>query len=343
MKWFDFILTRLAIASLVVWVLVFIWWQYVFKNPQNVTANNQTTAEFVEIESPKKLTLLFAGDLMFDRDIRGHAERQGNDFIFAPIKETLDSADLVVINLEGPITSNASVSRHTTQTTPKHFIFTFPLSLAETLATNNIGVVNLGNNHGSNFGVTGVQETVTTLDQAGVQYFGYLNGTEDFLKTDLLVEREGIAIGLVNYNQFSNQTIDQVVESIKALRSQCDFLVVYTHWDNEYQLLPARPTVIAAHQFIEAGADLIIGSHPHVIQSNESYQDKEIYYSLGNFVFDQYFEPAVRSGLLVRVELEMRQDQPIQATYIEELVQLQPNGQTILAPTKTSSQSAKMK
>jgi poly-gamma-glutamate synthesis protein (capsule biosynthesis protein) len=82
--------------------------------------------------------------------------------------------------------------------------------------------------------------------------------------------------------------------------------MVYAHWGLEYSKTPGEDLKETAHALIDQGADLIIGSHPHVIQEKEIYRGKRIYYSLGNFIFDQYFRPATRRGLAVKVVIDAK-------------------------------------
>jgi poly-gamma-glutamate synthesis protein (capsule biosynthesis protein) len=79
---------------------------------------------------------------------------------------------------------------------------------------------------------------------------------------------------------------------------------MYTHWGREYMTEPDNGEITLAHEFIDSGVDLVIGSHPHVVQTKEEYNGKIIYYSLGNFVFDQYFDPNTREGLAVEVTID---------------------------------------
>lgn len=295
---------------------------------QAVPTSNKLSVPTVTPTPVKSVKLLVAGDLMFDRHIRKHAAEKGNDYIFAAIKPLLLSADAVLVNLEGPITDQPSKSLGSQVGSPNNFIFTFPSSLAETLRSHNITIVNLGNNHILNFGQSGVASTVDYLAAAQVKYFGYVSANHSTVSPSLVTEINGIKIGFVNYNQFSDQNPDSVTTLIRQLRPTVDFLVVYTHWDNEYQRAPAQVTVNLAHRFVEAGADMIIGSHPHVTQTVEKYQDTYIYYSLGNFVFDQYFESAVKQGLVLEVEFTAA-DKTISVR--EHPVELLPSGQTIPA------------
>lgn len=295
---------------------------------QAVPTRNKLTVPTATPIPVKSVKLLVAGDLMFDRHIRKHAAEKGNDYIFAAIKPLLLSADAVLVNLEGPITDQPSKSLGSQVGSPNNFIFTFPSSLAETLQSHNISIVNLGNNHILNFGQSGVTSTVNYLTAAEIRYFGYVSANHPTVAPSLVTEINGIKIGFVNYNQFSDQNPNDVTTLIKQLRPTVDFLLVYTHWDNEYQRSPAQVTVNLAHRFVEAGADMIIGSHPHVTQTVEKYQDAYIYYSLGNFVFDQYFESAVKQGLVLEVEFTAG-DKTI--TVREHPVELLPSGQTVPA------------
>lgn len=282
--------------------------------------------------TPTDTTILFTGDLMFDRDIRAAAQKKGNDFIFAPLRELLLAQDFVVTNLEGPITSSSSRSLGSAVGSPANYSFTFDPSLAETLYRHNIRVVNLGNNHILNFGTTGLDQTLSTLAQTGIAAFGYTGAatTSSPLAYSQVIDHNHQKIALVNYNQFALGSEAVALGEISRLRPQVDWVVVYTHWGNEYQPEAVPVTVQLAHQFIDSGADLIIGSHPHVIQNHEIYKDKHIYYSLGNFVFDQYFEPAVRKGLLVKAIFNVNQKK-INLTEIP--VFLLKNGQTSLSPS----------
>jgi poly-gamma-glutamate synthesis protein (capsule biosynthesis protein) len=251
------------------------------------------------------LQILFTGDLMFDRGIRYYAKKNGsNEFIFDKIYPTLTNTDLVVSNLEGPITNNYSISSGTEPGSSNNYTFTFDKSVAKTLFLNNIRLVNLGNNHILNFYTSGVESTKKYLTEAGVEYFGEPKGNRAIIK-----ELSGIKIAFISYNEFSESTnLDQAqtISEIQRLKSKVDIIIILCHWGTEYVSTPNEMIKDLAHQFINAGADAIIGSHPHVIQSIEEYNGKKIYYSLGNFVFDQYFDEDVRNGLGVILKINTK-------------------------------------
>jgi len=272
------------------------------------------------------LEILFTGDLMFDRGIRHYANKNGsNEFIFDKIYPTLANADLVVSNLEGPITDNKSISSGTEPGSSNNYIFTFDKSVANTLFAENIKLVDLGNNHILNFHNAGVKSTEKYLADAGVEYFGSPNGNKSIIKNV-----GGFKIAFVSYNEFAESTnLDQAqtISEIQKLKTQADLTIVFCHWGVEYTAEPTEAIKDLAHQFINAGGDVIIGSHPHVKQSTEIYNNKKIYYSLGNFVFDQYFDEDVRNGLGVILKI----DPETKKLEFEDLnFYLQSGGQTII-------------
>jgi poly-gamma-glutamate synthesis protein (capsule biosynthesis protein) len=105
---------------------------------------------------------------------------------------------------------------------------------------------------------------------------------------------------LVGYHSLYDATTTEVVGEIRALRPECYKVVVFAHWGTEYAPVANAAQVAEAHEFIDAGADLVIGAHPHVVQNVETYRGRAIFYSLGNFMFDQDFSWATTHGLAVK-------------------------------------------
>lgn len=256
--------------------------------------------------------VLFIGDLMFDRSVRTTMAAQGGDYIFSCIDSYLQGADLVVGNLEGPITDNPSRSVGSKVGSSNNFVFTFASSVAPLLAKHNIKVVALGNNHILNFGFKGLDSTKTALTNAGVGYFGD-PGEQSVLEYDL----KGIPLTFINYNQFySGSTASTTNAQIRSARASGRFPIVFAHWGDEYSPANASQRKLA-HSFIDNGAELVIGAHPHVVQEGEIYKQKHIYYSLGNFVFDQYWNEQVRDGLTVDIGFGTRGVTSVQTAHVE--------------------------
>lgn len=292
-------------------------------NPTIFFTQSKPTEGVSEEQSVQPIKILFGGDMMFDRYIRTAMRRHGDRFPLVSLQEILQDADLVVANLEGPITESASVSETSAFGARENYVFTFPPATAKLLKDEHIDVVSLGNNHILNFKESGVESTKRYLVEAGVGQFGSpLAGDDRVAVRDL----GGMKIAFVNYNQFVFQGKEKALEDIARARKEADIVIVYAHWGKEYE--PALPGVRElAHQFIDAGADALIGSHPHIVQEKEVYSGKTIYYSLGNFVFDQYFEKDTMRGLLVRMSI----DPETKVLSFEDIpIVLQTNGQTVV-------------
>lgn len=272
------------------------------------------------------IRLIFGGDLMFDRQIRQAMAARGGDYLLGKLDSLLADADLVIANLEGPVTDSLSVSSGTSSEESDHFRFTFPKETAPLLARHYFRMVSLGNNHILNFGQEGLAQTKQSLEKAGIGYFGFAGrGCCDPIAETVTLKDKTIA--LVNYNQFAANGLAAAFAGLGRVKETSDLIIVYAHWGEEYQPEPTDRQRQIARQLIDAGVDLVIGSHPHVIQTQEVYQGKRIYYSLGNLVFDQYFSEAVRRGLLVEVVFD-----PVsgELEFTEHPTYLETDGRTVL-------------
>lgn len=240
----------------------------------------------------KSVTMFAAGDMLFDRKIRQVSMLHGEDYPLSCIKDLMQSADIAVANLEGPITAHPSKSMGSVPGSYDNYFFTFPTTTALMLARHNIKVVDIGNNHITNFGVEGMWSTQEYLRQAGVGYFGGIDGDEGVFQTDI----HGVLISFVGYNEFGGSSPRDVANKILEEKKLGRVVIVYTHWGDEYVDSSPRLRPIAT-LFAESGAAAVIGSHPHVVLGSEYIGDTLVYYSLGNFIFDQYWNEDVRHGL----------------------------------------------
>jgi gamma-polyglutamate biosynthesis protein CapA len=251
---------------------------------------------------PKELNMLFVGDIFFDRYIRKVMDNKGEDYIFSCINEFLNEHDVVVGNLEGPITDFASLSLGSEIGSPNNFVFTFPPKSASLLYKNNIKIVNLGNNHIGNFGKEGFASTKKYLNDSKVEFFGGYYGDESVLRKEI----KGNKISLISFNEFGGEKAEKVAEKIKEEKRDGRIVFVYAHWGDEYVSPPHRIRNYAKI-FAESGADFVIGSHPHVILESERLGETFVYYSLGNFLFDQYWNEQVRTGLALEIKIKGEQ------------------------------------
>ena len=318
---------RVGVVFIVLLILVAVLSFFLFAPDETGVVNkppSQPTpiplAETTEAVRPVRIALV--GDIMLDRYIRQVGTVRGFGYIFEKIAPLLAESNFVIGNLEGPVTKQSSLSVATNVGDKNNYIFTFPPKALTALYESNIRIVSIGNNHILDFGTEGLRETRTFLDEYDIDYFGDPN---DSKRAVLLKEVSGKKIGMVSYNQFVPQDREQLLKSIESLATDADLVIVYAHWGDEYAKEPTKTQISLGQSFINAGADLVIGSHPHVIQSKERYKGKMIYYSLGNLIFDQYFNEEVRCGAIVTVTLPSNGDQ---YTIEERFVYLEKDGST---------------
>jgi len=253
--------------------------------------------EVNKIVEEEPVSILFVGDIMLDRAIRIRINERGFDYLFDDINSIFQNNDLVIGNLEGTITSNNSIAISNNQ------IFRFTFATSTTASLKNVGFsgFNLANNHTLDFYQAGFEETKKNLGKVELFSFGHpLNNQSLSYKTGIKSEN----ICFVGYHSLYSTSTVSVINEIKNIKPVCSYLVVFAHWGAEYEDFESEEDRVFAHSFIDNGADLIIGSHPHVIQPLEIYKNRAIFYSLGNFIFDQDFSLRTRQGIAVRLILE---------------------------------------
>lgn len=245
--------------------------------------------------------IVFGGDMMFDRTIRKAAVAHGGDYLFSCLDDTFSHADLVVANLEGPITASSSISVDSIPGDGNNYTFTFPTTTAGLLYRHHVRLVSIGNNHIMNFGLSGLAQTKAALTAAHVGYFG----DPDSVEADRVarISINGIPFSFINWSDWTSDNTDITGNQVAKEKAAGRVVVVYAHWGEEYVPPPAR-VVRLAHTFVDQGADIVIGSHPHIVQEHEFYKGKYIYYSLGNLIFDQYWTDAVDHGLMLAVDFD---------------------------------------
>ena len=225
------------------------------------------------------VTFGLVGDLGLGRFITATA-RSKNDFSwsFSGVADLLQSADFNLANLESPIINDCPEGKTGT------FTFCGDSRFLPHLKQNKF-IFNLANNHIYNYGQDGFRQTQTFLSQNQIGYFHSQTSDSEFYHTTINNISFGfLGFDLITLPRFDNQ---KIIDLVSQYNSQVDWLIVYLHWGNEY--LPQAETWrrTLAHQLVDAGADIIHGHHPHVLQEVEIYCDKPIFYSLGNFIFDQ--------------------------------------------------------
>lgn len=265
----------------------------------------------IKLENEKRpVTLLFAGDVLLSDHVLNAYDKAGGiqGVLDEGIRKQIRGADIFMVNQEFPFSSRGAA------VADKQYTFRLPPSRVNLLKEMGIDVVTLANNHILDFGTDPLIDSGTTLDVAGIDYVGAGENLERAKK--LLLRRvNGTTIGYLGASRvymdaswaatagrpgvFSTYDPRDLVAEIEAAREVCDYLVVYVHWGIERDTKPQEYQRTLAMNYIDAGADLVVGSHPHVLQGVEYYNGKPILYSLGNFVFGS----SIPSTALLKVEL----------------------------------------
>jgi poly-gamma-glutamate synthesis protein (capsule biosynthesis protein) len=302
----------LAIAS---------WGVSCLYSPENQeTSESQAPGEkeFSEFLTQKKklpqaneeVSLVASGDISYSRGVERIVKRQNdNNYPFLKIQDYLKSADLVLGNLETPITPGREIPDF-------EMIFRSNPGTEKALQQAGFSILSLANNHTPNFGEKGLKDTFNYLKNVGIKYIG-AGENEQAAYQPIYIEKKGIKFAFLAYNDTdvipasyeasgdhagtAFMRIDKMAKAVKEAKPKADFVIVSMHAGTEYTAGPNDSQVKFAHAAIDAGADLIIGHHPHVVETLEKYQDKYIFYSLGNFVFDQPQSPATKEGLAIKI------------------------------------------
>lgn len=249
-----------------------------------------------------EIRLLFFGDLMLDRHIGEKLVGKKISLLFdglgVPGDEFWSGRDLISANLEGAVTDDGA---HYSPVNAYDFAFS-PERIAE-LKQYGFNFFSLANNHISDQGQRGLQETRKNLDGLGFNFSGDVDAAVS-PESLASVELQGQTIALVGLSMvYHDFDLGQAKKLIGEARDGSDLVIVNIHWGTEYQHQFSRHQQSIGRALIDAGADIIIGHHPHVAQGMEIYQGKPIFYSLGNFIFDQYFSPDTQQGLAVGLSL----------------------------------------
>lgn len=265
-----------------------------------------------QVPIQETISLLFIGDIMLDRSIRKDGVLYSYENLFSCLADEFLKYNEVIGNLEGTVTNFKSVSRDATYESPESFSFTFDPKAVLVLRDIGLSIVSLANNHIRDYGNEGISQTISNLTNLKMDFFGdpRAEGRTYFIK-----DIEGTKIAFIGYNEFFG-TKEKTLKDLEEVKTSSDIQIIFSHWGNEYT--EVRPDIRTfAHTLIDSGTDLIIGAHPHVIQEVETYKEVAIYYSLGNFIFDQYWEDAVRNGLGVNVKIRDKKIVESQGIFFE--------------------------
>ncbi len=304
---------RLIVRVLALVVIAAVSYALIVQNGYLIERDDEpgTIQSYIKEDSGSKKVIISAvGDVALGQDSRfsytdsfdHFFEKMGGDYgyFFSNVAEILGKDDLTIANLETALSNGGTKAEKYDY--GNNYWFNGKPEYANILKAGSIEAVSLANNHSHDFGTGGYDETRRALGEAGIKYFGY--------SETLITYVNGVRVGLAGFNQLgeyeqgrdANELKQEVEETIKKLSEESDLVVASFHWGSEYKYRQDRLQTELAYLAVDSGADLVIGSHPHVLQPIEKYNDRYIAYSLGNFCFGGNKKPNDLDTAIIRQE-----------------------------------------
>ncbi|MDD6038149.1 MAG: CapA family protein [bacterium] len=262
-------------------------------NSDDTVSSDTVTAE----DKFSPVTMLFTGDVLLSNYVLSNYDASGIDGVVSPVLlDEMRSADITVINNEFPFSTRGTPSPD------KQFTFRVNPEYVAALTDMGVDIAGLANNHVLDYGPDALFDTFDTLDSAGIDYMGSGANLE---RASALITKEagGRTFGFLAASRvipftswdavnsspgvFTTYDSTRLVAAIKDASKSCDYLTVFVHWGIEREAMPENYQTVLAQEYIDAGANLVIGSHPHVLQGMSFYKEKPIIYSLGNYIFNR--------------------------------------------------------
>ncbi len=265
-------------------------------NPEASSGPDSPGPEIPAEAEPQPVRLLFSGDIYLSDHVLNAYDRAGDisGVLDDGYRSLIGEADYFAANQEFPFSSRGQ------QAPDKQYTFRLPESRVSLMNEIGVDLVTLANNHALDFGTDALLDTVSTLDQAGILHVG-AGADSEAARQPAIVDVNGVRVGFIGASRVipvASWTAGAsspgmltaydpalLVQTIQETRPLCDYLVVLIHWGVERAEMPVGHQTSLGRQCIDAGADLVVGSHPHVLQGIEYYRGKPIVYSLGNFIF----------------------------------------------------------
>lgn len=267
------------------------------------SGETEGAADPIAVEKEEKSFILtFVGDCTFGSidnnwNNNNHFIRTIGDnynYPFDNIRQYFSYDDFTILNLEGPLTDN------TFGAASKRFAFRGPTAYTEIMSGSSVEAVSLANNHTEDYGKKGYQTTKEALDDAGIAYV-----EKD--STAIYTTESGLVIGLYAAS-FEFDTKDMKTDIAELRENGAELVICSFHWGNEGEYRPSAGQQRTAKAAIDAGADVVYGHHPHVLQKIETYKDGYIFYSLGNFSFGGSAQPGDYDTALLQLQVVRDKD-----------------------------------
>lgn len=277
----------------------------------SASAGSGLVSGLPENTSGGTVRLNFAGDVIFAGKVGELLQKKGYDYSYSALDGMFKKDDLTVVNLETPITTGGVGAAN------KQFVFKGAPEALDALKSAGVDAVNLANNHTLDQGEEGLLDTLDHLGKRGIPYVGAGRNSKEAYSAQYF-ERQGIKIALLGFTRVMPHSdwmagagkpgIASVYDSAEALKAiaaakrKADLVVVVVHWGKERMEQYDKTQQALGRSFIDAGADLVMGGHPHVLQGIEPYKGKWIAYSTGNFIFTRSTVPATWETAVFQAE-----------------------------------------
>jgi gamma-polyglutamate biosynthesis protein CapA len=242
-------------------------------------------------------SMLFVGDVMLARNVEVLMNRHGYGYPYVGVNFSEYAPNPAVIgNFE------ASVPENHVFTPVNTLRFSVSTRYLSALRQANFTHLSLANNHTLDHGPLGFKHTVGALESADFEVFGHPTAVSS--ESFTVIEVRGTKVAVIGlHTLYSEPTTQELSQLFMSAKAQSELQIVFVHWGNEYELTHSKAQRRFAEKLVDLGADLIIGHHPHVVQGIELIHGVPVLYSLGNYIFDQYFSDEVQTGLMVQVEV----------------------------------------
>ncbi len=287
--------------------------------PFLLSCTGQITGESPELDEPQvtssdNLVIVAVGDVMLSRTVGERIRITGDPKApFLKTAEILEEADITFCNLESPFYDEEPPIEG-------KMIFGADPETIEGLKYAGFDVVSLANNHFGDQGVAGMNFTLSHLNKNEIEFIG-AGESEVKAREPRIIERNGVKFAFLGYNDTQSAvrkgyaatskkpgvavlTKENLTQDIKRAKRRAHVVIVSIHWGVEYEQSPTERQKMFAHLAIDSGASVVLGHHPHVVQPVEEYKDGYVFYSLGNFVFDQMWSEETRNGLIAKIFFE---------------------------------------
>lgn len=248
-----------------------------------------------EVQETKTLTITATGDCTlgktqeqsYDGSFYAYYDSYGPDYFFDNVRSVFEQDDMTIVNLECVLTTSD-------ERVEKTFNLRGEPEYVNILTGSSVEACSMGNNHTYDYGESGFQETKSVLEEAGITY-AYTQ------QMGMYTTEDGVKVGIVSSSLLSqsSERTDMLKEGIRNLREDgADVVIACCHWGIEKEYYPTDYQQTTAHELVDAGADLVIGNHPHVLQGVEEYNGRLILYSLGNFCFGGNKNPSDKDTMI---------------------------------------------